>query len=133
MRIRTATGTQQLMTTLFRQGMSCVLRLTISLLLVFCTPPAVDHCAKNAALALEQGSTMTYSAQVVTEPAAVSIDLGHRLSHKSSDNAFPFFVIPLQTSIISRIPFAFIPFYVINRFANIIGLKATALRAPPSL
>ena len=133
MRIWTGTGTQQLMSTLFRQGMSCILRLTISLLLVFCTPPAVDHCAKNAALALEQGSTMTYSSQVVMEPAVVSIDLGQRVSHKSSDSAFHFFAIPLQTSIISRVSLAFIPFYIIDRFANIIGLKATALRAPPSL
>jgi hypothetical protein len=113
--------------------MSCVLRLAISLLLVFCTPPAVDQCAKSTALSLEQGSTMTYSAQVITEPAVVSIDLAQRINHKSSDNAFQIFVVPLQISVLSRTHLAFIPFYIIDRFANIIGLKATALRAPPSL
>lgn len=113
--------------------MNCILRLIISLLLVFCTLPAVDQCTKDAALSLEQGSTMAYSAQVIMEPAVVSIDLGQRATQKYSDNVFQYFTLPTNAPNVSPRALTFVPFYIIDRFANIIGLKAIALRAPPSL
>jgi len=108
-----------------------VLHIAISLLLVFCSPPAIGKCNYAHAQQLQSSPKMAHFAQAIMESGIGPVDLVQRDTGKSSDRDFHDVVVTDQTSICSSIHPAFSPFNVLNRLPGKIGLKAISSRAPP--
>jgi hypothetical protein len=108
-----------------------VLHIAISILLVFCSPPAISKCNNAHAQQLQSSPEMAHFAQAIMESGIGPVDLVQRDTGKSSDRAFHDAVVTDQTSIGSTTHLAFSPFNVIDRLPGTIGLKAISSRAPP--
>lgn len=108
-----------------------VLRLVISLLLVFCTPSVVHDYGIASVPSFEQRSKTDHFAPSIAESTIGSVDLVQRTNPKSSDRTFCDAVIPDQVPIVSILFLTFSVFEAIDRFVRKIGFKAISSRAPP--
>lgn len=111
--------------------MYITLRLVISILLVFCTPPTIDKYSKNSTRYLESSSKTAHFSSTIMEPTIVGIDTSQREIRKSSNSDFQDALIISHNSTLPSISLSFISSYINDRAAKKIVLKAVASRAPP--
>lgn len=108
-----------------------LLRLTISLLLVFCAHPISKECAQDTIQSFTNSSSMAYFAPAILEATFSTASLTSRERYNSSDKSFQYALILHQIHLNSTQPLFSIHFNDIDCFANKIWHAATATRAPP--
>jgi len=108
-----------------------LLRLAISLLLVFCAHPIAKECAHDTVQSIGNISSIASFAPAILESATGFINASPRESYNSSKNSFHYALNLDQIHLKSTPPLFSFLFDAIDRFANKIWLDATATRAPP--
>lgn len=108
-----------------------LLRLTISLLLVFCAHPISKECAQDTVQSFTNSSSMAYFAPAILESTFATVSSTSKEGYNSSDKSFQYALILHQILLNSTQPLFSIHFNDIDYFANKIWLAATATRAPP--
>lgn len=108
-----------------------LLRLTISLLLVFCAHPISKECAQDTVQSFTNSSSMVYFTPAILESTLATVSSTSKESYNSSDKSFQYALTLHQILLNSTQPLFSIHFNDIDCFANKIWLAATATRAPP--
>ena len=108
-----------------------LLRIAISLLLVFCAHPIAKECAHDTIQSIENISSAAYFAPVILKSTTGIINFTIKESHNSSNKSFHHAVILDQLFTKLTQPLFSFLLDAADRFSNKIRLDATATRAPP--
>ena len=95
-----------------------LLRLTISLLLVFCAHPISKECAQDTVQSFTNSSSMAYFAPAILESTFATVSSTSKEGYNSSDKSFQYALILHQILLNSTQPLFSIHFNDIDYFAN---------------
>lgn len=110
---------------------SSLLRLTISLLLVFCAHPIPKECAQDTGKLIQYSSSMAHFGPAILGSAVAIVGLTPKTNYNSSDNLFQYTPILDQALTNLTQPLFSVLFNASDCFANKIWIDSTATRAPP--
>ena len=108
-----------------------LLRLTISLLLIFCAHPIPKECAQDTGKLIQYSSSMAHFGPAILGSPVAIVGLTSKTIHNSSDNFFQYALILDQALTNLTQPLLSVLFNAIDCFSNKIWIDSTATRAPP--
>lgn len=108
-----------------------LLRLTISLLLVFCAHPIPKECVQDTGKLIQYNSSMAHFGPAILGSTIAVVGLTSKTIYNSLDNFFQYALILDQALINLTKPLFSVLFNAIDCCLNKIWIDATATRAPP--